>query len=82
MDIKHMKQVAKDMKRVSYKIVFDDLMECPLFRGEYDVENGSEDYMNGIWTVMEYIANGVSEDTEIKFENEFVKNMIKSKNGT
>lgn len=80
MDIKHMKRVAKDMKRVSYKIVFDDLMECPLFRGKYDAKNGNESFINGIWTVMEYIACNVSEDVGDKFNNEFAENMTKSKN--
>lgn len=80
MDIKNMKRVAKDMKRVSYKIVFNDLMECPLFRGEYDAKNGNESFVNGIWTVMEYIAYNVSEDVGDKFNNEFAENMTKSKN--
>ena len=67
-------------EQVAYKMVFDDLMECPLFRGEYDAENGNESFINGIWTVMEYIACNVSEDVGDKFNNEFVENMTKSKN--
>ena len=68
------------MKRVSYKMVFDDLMECPLFRGEYDAKNENESFINGIWTVMEYIACNVSENVGDKFNNEFAENMTKSKN--
>ena len=75
-----MKQVAKDMKRISYITVFDDLIKFPLFRSEYDAENGNESFINGIWTVMEYIAYNVSKDVGDKFNNEFAENMTKSKN--
>lgn len=69
------------MKQVAYKMVFDDLMESsPLFRGRYDTKNGNESFINGIWTVMEYIACNVSKDVGDKFNNEFVENMTKSKN--
>lgn len=40
-----------------WDMVYKTLMLCPLFRGIYDAENGSELYMNGIGTVMEYIAD-------------------------
>jgi len=36
--------------------VFWYLASNPLFMGEYDAENGNEQFMNGIETVMEYIA--------------------------
>ena len=67
-------------EQVAYKIVFGDLMEYPLFRGVYDAENGNESFINGIWTVMEYIACNVSKDVGDKFNNEFAENMTKSKN--
>jgi len=65
-------------KSEAYKIVFDDLIQCNLFRGIYDARHGNENFMNGIWTVMECIAQGVSDEWHDKFDKEFVQNMIAS----
>lgn len=65
-------------KSEAYKIVFDDLIQCNLFKGIYDAKNGNEHYMYGISAVMEYIAHGVSEECLEKFNEEFIQNMIAS----
>ena len=44
-----------------------EMMECPLFRGEYDAKNGSESFMYGIATVMEYLASCVNDTFYQKF---------------
>ena len=65
-------------KQLAYAIVLNDLLECPMFKGIYDAENGSEHFMHGISTVMENIAYHVSEDCAIDFSEMFIANMIDS----
>lgn len=66
-------------KKQAYQIVFDDLMKIDLFRGRYDAKHGaSEHYMYGISTVMEVVANGVSDKQGDAFSDMFIANMIKS----
>lgn len=62
-------------KRKAYKIVLDDLKKVSLFCGKYDAKNGKEDYMYGISTVMEFIANRAGYN---RFEYMFLRNMVKS----
>ena len=38
-----------------------EMMECPMFRGEYDAKNGNEDFMYGVSTVMEHLAYRVDD---------------------
>ena len=52
--------------------------ECALFAGRYDAKHGSEQYMYGISTVMEYLASQVSEEYRDNFEKMFLKNMLDS----
>ena len=66
-------------KSEAYKIVFDDLTKCNMFKGIYDGINGNPHFMYGIWTVMDYIASNVSEDCYDQFTEEFERNMIDSK---
>jgi hypothetical protein len=64
----------------AYRIVYNDMLNsgCGLLVGEYDAKNGSEQYMYGVSTVMEWIAYRVSEETGNDFSDLFVKNLIKS----
>ena len=55
-----------------------EMMECPMFRGVYDAKHGSESFMHGIATVMEYLALKVDEDFYQEVSDIFVKNMVKS----
>ena len=67
--------------KTAYAIVFNELREIPLFRGIFDArhcEAGKEHFMYGIQTVMEVIANQISDATYEQFNEEFVTNLIKS----
>lgn len=54
------------------------MMECPMFRGEYDAKNGSEYFMNGIATVMESLASLVDDTFCQEISDVFTHNMVKS----
>ena len=62
----------------AYEIVFNDLINsgCSLFLGKYDAKNGSPHFMDGIATVMEFIAYKISEEQGDEFSNSFVDNLI------
>lgn len=63
---------------LDWKQVLNELQECPMFKGCYDALHGSERFMNGIYTVLEYIANRALSESEFeKFQDEFISNMIK-----
>lgn len=55
-----------------------EMMECPMFRGEYDAKNGSESFMNGIATVMESLASLVDDTFCQEISDVFTHNMVKS----
>lgn len=69
---------ASFSKARAYQVVFQDLMQIDLFRGIYDAKHGDEHYMYGISAVIEYIAQGVSDECYEKFDTEFIQNMIAS----
>lgn len=69
------------LKRLAYKIVYDDLTKppaCGMFVGKHDARNGNDSFMNGIWTLMEYIAYEVSEKNGDKFNALFLDNLEES----
>ena len=49
-----------------------------MFRGEYDAKNGSESFMYGIATVMEYLASYVDDTFYQSVSDGFTRNMVKS----
>lgn len=59
----------------AYKIVLNDLRQVGMLRGRYDATYGSVDFMNGIYTVMEYIAYYAKDE---KYMDQFLDNMIES----
>lgn len=64
----------------AYQMVFSDLHNCPMFQGRYDAINGNPYFMSGISTVMEVIANrAYNDDFAEKFSNEFIDNMLRSR---
>jgi len=65
-------------KTEAFKIVLEELRQCPLLRGKYDAKHGSPEFMNGISTVMEAIAIRVSDEEYEKFNTEFINNILKS----
>ena len=76
-------------KKEENKIVFEDLMNIPLYRGKYDVKVfKNREYMCGIGSVMETISFGADPDNSYiyeSFKKTFRKNMVdserKAKNG-
>ena len=62
-------------EKEAFQIVLNKLKECNLFCGFYDARNGKEDFMYGISTVMEVIAD-YAEDK--MFADMFLKNMVVS----
>jgi hypothetical protein len=64
----------------AYRIVLNDILNsgCGLMVGEYDAKNGSEQFMHGISTVMEWIAYRVSDADGDTFSDLFIKNLIAS----
>lgn len=68
-------------KEEAYRIVYDDLCKINLFCGTYDATNKQVQYMLGIETVMEVIANrGYGDDFADEFAYKFDNNMERSKN--
>lgn len=68
-----------DLKQ-AYKMVFNDLLNCPMFQGHYDAVNGTRYFMYGIETVMEAIAErGYDNGFADNFSRDFAKNMRSSK---
>lgn len=72
---------TKEDIREAYKIVFADMMNdgCGLLVGKYDARNGSNKFMYGIMTVMDYITGNISEILSKAFEDEFYKNLEESR---
>ena len=67
--------------REAYDEVLKDIISNgpKMFLGTYDAVNGNADFMYGICTVMEWIADRAGEDAYNFLSEEFVKNMVKSK---
>lgn len=76
-----MKNDYETTKRNAYKIVLEDMIDsgCGLFIGRYDAKNGSDAYMHGICTAIEYIAYKISDEVGDAFDVMFFDNMVKSK---
>lgn len=64
------------------RVVYEKLMEVPLFRGVYDAKNGNEHFMYGISTVMEFIAKLVSEELYEEYNDMLHRNMTASEQRT
>lgn len=60
------------------KKVVDEMKQIGIFIGEFDAKHGSWEFMNGVSTVMEYLAGQVSDEYLEEFEKEFSKNFQKS----
>ena len=65
-------------KKEAFEIVFDELTKANMFRGKAS-EYANVYFMNGIGTVMEVIANNISEEKGRNFGEEFTKNLIQSR---
>ena len=68
----------REERRKAYELVLADLREVPMFEGHFDAINGSEKFMYGVNTVMEFIAYQCSAKICDEFENIFLKNFQES----
>lgn len=69
----------KDIEKAYHKVFRDLMLHGPnMFKGVYDSKNGSEVFMYGVQTVMEYIASRDCDDTCDKFTDMFNANIVKS----
>ena len=66
------------MTKEEIRQLVSEMMECPMFRGEYDAKHGNEYFMNGIATVMEYLASLVDDTFCQEVSDVFTHNMVKS----
>ena len=66
------------MNKEEIRKLVSKMMECPMFRGEYDAKHGSESFMDGIATVMEYLASLAADTFCQEISDTFDHNMVKS----
>ena len=66
------------MNKEEIRQLVSKMMECPMFRGEYDAKNGDESFMYGIATVMESLARLVDDTFYQEVSDVFTHNMVKS----
>lgn len=76
----HSKEPKEDESDNPWLNVFWYLTSNMLFIGEYDAENGNEQFMNGVETVMEYIADkaGKAEFFRSVFYGNIKRSLIKA----
>jgi len=65
---------------MSIEELFEKMQNRSLFVGRYDAKNGDEKFMFGVCTVMEFIANEISEEVYEEFRDKFLRNMLDSEN--
>lgn len=65
------------IKRLAYKIVFNDLSKLSMYSGRYDAKNGNVHFQYGMWTVLEHIAYNAGADVGA-FNSSFSQNMLES----
>ena len=75
--MRQMKEVAT-MNKEEIRQLVSKMMECPMFRGEYDAEHGNESFMYGISTVMEYLSSQVDDTFCQNVSDIFNSTMVKS----
>ena len=66
------------MNKEEIRHLVSKMMECPMFRGEYDARHGNESFMDGIATVMESLARLVDDTFYQEASDVFTHNMVKS----
>lgn len=64
------------IKKLAFRIVLAELSKIKLFSGCYDAVNGNEHFINGVWGVMDVIADKAGKYDE--FEDRFLKNVLES----
>lgn len=77
---KALKATYEKNLKIAYQLVYDDMVSKgpDLFKGCYDAKHENNSFMYGVCTVMEFIADKVSQEVYDKFSTDFVTNMNKS----
>lgn len=65
--------MSKDLQNV-----LDEMKQIGVLNGRYDAKNGTHEFMYGIWFVMDYLTNQVSQEYHENFMSEFSKNYFES----
>lgn len=65
-------------KTTAFRIVYEELTKNPMFCGVFDARHGKREFMYGICTVMENIADNVSEDTYNEYSAMWCDNIVNS----
>lgn len=67
--------------REAYRMVYEDLIKNGpnFFRGIYDASHGTDSFMFGVTTIMEFIAVNVDEATYEQYDEMVTKNMVDSR---
>ena len=66
------------MNKEEIRQLVSKMMECPMFRGEYEAKHGSESFMYGIATVIEYLASLADDTFCQEVSDVFTHNMVES----
>ena len=57
------------------KNIIEEMRECGMLEGRYDAKNGNSEFMYGILTVMECLAQRVSDEYGDNFSDAFIQNL-------
>ena len=63
-------------KQKTLKEVLEEMKQIGIFNGTFDAVNGSWEFMHGVACVMAYLAEQVSEEYAIEFNEEFTNNFV------
>ena len=58
--------------------LIEEMKQVNIFNGTFDAKNGSWEFMHGVACVMAYLAEQVSEEYAIEFNEEFTNNFVTS----
>lgn len=58
--------------------LLNEMKQIGIFNGTFDAVNGSWEFMHGVACVMAYLAEQVSEEYAIEFNEEFTNNFVTS----
>lgn len=60
------------------KKVLDEMQKVSIFSGTFDAKHGSWEFMNGIASAMEFLAQQISDEYLYEFQEKFFGNFNKS----
>ena len=63
-------------KQKTLEELLNEMRQIGIFNGSFDAKNGSWEFMHGVACVMAYLAEQVSEEYAIEFNEEFTNNFV------